>query len=34
LEQLCYVEGRNPHERTISLHFDIKPRHNTRTVMG
>jgi hypothetical protein len=34
LEDLCYPEGRNPHERKRTLHFDNTPRHNTRTVMG
>jgi hypothetical protein len=34
LENICYPEGRNPHERTVSLPFDNAPIHNTRTVTG
>jgi hypothetical protein len=34
LKDVCYPEGRNPHERKRTLHFDNTPVHNTRTVMG
>jgi hypothetical protein len=34
LEDVCCSEGRNPHERRITLHFDNAPRPNTRTAMG
>jgi hypothetical protein len=33
LEDVCYPEGRNPHERKITPHFDNARVHNTRTVM-
>jgi hypothetical protein len=33
LEDVCQPEGRNPHERKRTLHFDNTPIHNTRTVM-
>jgi hypothetical protein len=34
LGNICYPEGRNPHERRIALHLDNAPMHNTRMVMG
>jgi hypothetical protein len=34
LEDVCCPEERNRHERTITLHFNNAPIHNTRTVMG
>jgi hypothetical protein len=34
LEDVCYLERRNPPERTINLDFDSPPRHHPRTVMG
>jgi histone-lysine N-methyltransferase SETMAR len=34
LEDVCYPEGRNPHERKRTLHFDSAPMHNTRAVRG
>jgi hypothetical protein len=34
LEDVCYPEGRNPHERIITLHFDKAPMYKTRRVMG
>jgi hypothetical protein len=33
LEDVCYPEGRNPHERKGTLHFDKAPIPDTRTVM-
>jgi hypothetical protein len=33
-EKIYYPERRNPRERTIALHSDSAPIHNTRTVMG
>jgi hypothetical protein len=34
LEDLWYLEGRNPHGRKSTLHFDNAPMHDTRIVMG
>jgi hypothetical protein len=34
LEDACYLEGRNPPERSRTLHFDNAPIPNTRTVVG
>jgi hypothetical protein len=34
LEDVFYLEGRNPHERERTLHFDNAPIHSTRTGMG
>jgi hypothetical protein len=34
LEDVCYPEWRNWHEREITVHFDNVPIYNTRTVMG
>jgi hypothetical protein len=34
LDDVCYPEGRNPHGRKRTFHFDNAPIHNTRTVMG
>jgi hypothetical protein len=33
LEDIYYREGRNPHERNSTLHFDNAPVHNPRIVM-
>jgi hypothetical protein len=29
LYDLCYPDGRDPHERKTTLHFDSAPTHNT-----
>jgi hypothetical protein len=34
LENICYPEGRHPHERKVTLYFDNAPIHNTRTTIG
>jgi hypothetical protein len=34
LEDVCHPEGRNPHERQRTLHFDNAPIRNKGTVMG
>jgi hypothetical protein len=34
LEDVCHPEGRNPHERKRTLHFNNASIHNTRTVIG
>jgi hypothetical protein len=33
-EDVCYPEGRNPHEGKMAIHSDKTLRDNTRTVMG
>jgi hypothetical protein len=33
LEDVCYPEGRNPHESEMTVYFDNMPLYSTRTVM-
>jgi hypothetical protein len=34
LEYIGYLDGRNPHQKKMALHFDNPPIHNTKTVTG
>jgi hypothetical protein len=34
LQDLCYPEGRNPHQWKVAFHFDNFSIHSTRTIMG
>jgi hypothetical protein len=34
LEDICYPEGRNLHQRKVTFRFTSAFIHNTRTVMG
>jgi hypothetical protein len=34
LEIVCCLEGKNPHQRKATHHFDTAPMHKTRAVMG